>query len=420
MNRRHFLNLWPAGVAGMLQSCGTTGVTTTYPGGGFSGGGRVVLGVDRLAQDNFAILRGRRVGFITNQTSINGSGTPSRRVLQQGLGPGLTKLFAPEHGLDSRVRAGVSVPTVRDSMTGLTAHSLYGAHRKPTREMLQNIDVMVFDVQDIGSRSYTYISTMIVAMEACGEAGIDFVVLDRPNPMGGNLLSGPPIERGLKSFVGQVPVPYVHGMTTGEIAKMAVGRGWVTRGPKLMVVPMLGWQRGMAWGSTGLPWVATSPNIPYSYSPHYYATTGMLGGMGAVDIGIGTSKPFQVAGGRGVNGAQLAEFLSGQGFSGAQFRPYVSSKKAGFSGVEILLNPAAQPDVCALGVALCSEICRRAGGEPLRATSSGMLDLFHKVYGSRSLWSHLKQGTPWQSIAREWHDSLSSFRSQRQAYLLYS
>jgi uncharacterized protein YbbC (DUF1343 family) len=422
MNRRHFLHSTAAAsTAVALPGCLSTGNISPYPtGNASSSGGRVLLGIDRLAQDGFTALRGQRVALITNQTSINGSGTAVRRVLQNALGPRLVKLLTPEHGLDSRVRAGVHVATVRDSVTGLIAHSLYGAHRKPTREMLADVDVVVFDVQDIGCRSYTYISTMAVAMEACGEMGKGFLVLDRPNPLGGQRVQGPPIERRWKSFVGQVPVPYVHGLTAGELAKMIVGQGWGSASPQLMVVPMLGWSRGMSWGNTGLPWVATSPNIPYTTSPLYYATTGMLGGMSAVDIGIGTSKPFQFAGGRNINGAQMASDLTRYGLPGIQFRPYQSANKPGFSGVELNIQPNGNTDLCAVGVMLIQEVAKRTGGEPLRATSGSMLDLFHKVYGSNSLWTDLQRGRPWQDIAASWQSSLSSFQSQRQPYLLYS
>ena len=175
-----------------------------------------MLGVDVLASRGFDLLRGKRVGLITNHTSLTGRGEQTRRALQRALGGSLTALYAPEHGIDGSIKAGVHVSTRRDSVTGLTVYSLYGPTRKPTPAMLASIDVLVFDLQDIGCRSYTYISTMIVSMEAAAENGKLFVVLDRPNPMGGWRVEGPPLEPQWKSFVGQVPVPYVHGMTAGE------------------------------------------------------------------------------------------------------------------------------------------------------------------------------------------------------------
>ncbi|HCN76765.1 MAG TPA: hypothetical protein DIT13_06175, partial [Verrucomicrobiales bacterium] len=170
-------------------------------------GGPFILGIDFLAARNFDLLRGRRVGLITNHTSMTGRGEMTRVVMQRALGPALTALYAPEHGIDGTVGAGVHVSTRRDAVTGLTVHSLYGPTRKPTPQMLAPVDTLVFDLQDIGCRSYTYISTMAVAMEAATECGKHFVVLDRPNPMGGWRVEGPPLEARWKSFVGQVPVP---------------------------------------------------------------------------------------------------------------------------------------------------------------------------------------------------------------------
>ena len=229
----------------------------------------VQLGIDRLAADNFAPVRGKRVGLICNQTSVDGRGRPTRTVLQKALGRAFTSLYAPEHGIDGRAAAGVHVSSTRDRLTGLPVYSLYGDTRKPAPWMLANVDVVLFDLQDIGCRSYTYISTMALAMEACGEQGKDFIVLDRPNPINGQRVQGPPLERSWKSFVGQLPVPYVHGLTTGELARMANAEGWTGRRCRLTVVPMSGWQRGMTWNDTGLRWIPTSPNIPKSNAGFY-------------------------------------------------------------------------------------------------------------------------------------------------------
>ena len=238
MNRRDLLlRLLPGFAAtSSMVSCVGTGGNGAMPmqGGGFA------LGIDVLRGDNFAILRGKRVGLITNQTSADGRGTATRLVLQRALGPALTALFTPEHGLDGMEKAGNKIQTRRDNLTGVIAHSLYGSTRKPTPDMLASIDVMLFDLQDIGSRSYTYISTMVLAMQACGEQGKEFVVLDRPNPLGGLKVQGPPLEQRWKSFVGQVPIPYVHGMTAGELARMCNGQGWMGARPRLTVVPKIG------------------------------------------------------------------------------------------------------------------------------------------------------------------------------------
>ncbi len=388
--------------------------------GAGSAGGGVGLGIDRLAGTGFAGLRGKRVGLILNQTSVAGNGLPSRVVLQRGLGRQLTALYTPEHGLDGRERAGERVSSRRDRLTGLPAYSLYGDTRKPTAAMLAGVDVLLFDLQDIGSRSYTYISTMALAMEACAEQGKEFMVLDRPNPLGGLRISGPPLAPPWKSFVGQVPVPYVHGLTAGELARMINAQGWIKACPRLTVVPLAGWRRAMVWRDTGLRWIATSPNIPYAESPFYYAATGILGGLDGVDIGIGSGRPFEYAGGRGIEAGSFADALERRRLPGVRFRPYRSQVKPGFGGAQLQIDPHGATDLLGLAVLLASEVCRRTGNAPLRATTGDSRSLFHKVYGSDSLFGELQQGRPVGPIVASWQPSLEAFRRARQRHLLYN
>ncbi|WP_461785738.1 exo-beta-N-acetylmuramidase NamZ family protein [Prosthecobacter sp.] len=397
-----------------LVSCQMPAPQVAQPQAGY--GGSFMLGVDVLASRGFDLLRGKRVGLITNHTSLTGRGERTRTVFQQALGVNFTALYAPEHGIDGNIGAGIHVSTRRDSVTGLTVYSLYGPTRKPTPAMLAPIDVLVFDLQDIGCRSYTYISTMIVAMEAAAENGKQFVVLDRPNPLSGWRVEGPPLEAKWKSFVGQIPVPYVHGMTAGEIAMMACARGWVSRVPRLDVVKMQGWQRGMTWQDTGLRWHPTSPNIPHSISPFYYVTTGILGGATAVDIGIGTEEPFGYAGGSGIHSNALLAYCQRLNTPGVTFSPY---SKNGFGGVRIHIHPRNTTDLTALDVLLLAEINRLSGGKVVSRMSGSKLNLFNKVYGSESLYSDLRRGVPSTSIIARWQGWNQSFRSQRQRFLLY-
>jgi uncharacterized protein YbbC (DUF1343 family) len=395
-----------------LVSCQMPTPQVAQPQPGY--GGAFMLGVDVLASRGFDLLRGKRVGLITNHTSLTARGERTRTVFQRALGANFTALYAPEHGIDGNIGAGIHVSTRRDSVTGLTVYSLYGPTRKPTPAMLAPIDVLVFDLQDIGCRSYTY--TMIVAMEAAAENGKQFVVLDRPNPLGGWRVEGPPLEEKWKSFVGQVPVPYVHGMTAGEIAMMACSRGWVSRAPRLDVVKMQGWQRGMTWHDTGLRWHPTSPNIPHSISPFYYVTTGILGGATSVDIGIGTEEPFGYAGGSGINPNALLAYCQRLNTPGVTFSPY---SKNGFGGVRIHMSPRNTTDLTALDVLLLAEINRLSGGKVVSRMSGSKLNLFNKVYGSESLYSDLRRGVPATSIIARWQGWNQSFRSQRQRFLLY-
>jgi len=414
LTRRQFASGFA--LSSLLSACNTPpAYQPPAAGGGY--GGPFMLGVDVLASRGFDLLRGRRVGLITNHTSLTSRGERTRQLMQRSLSGGLTALYAPEHGIDGTVGAGLHIATRRDSVTGLTVHSLYGPTRKPTPAQLAPVDALVFDLQDIGCRSYTYISTMIVAMEAAAENGKLFVVLDRPNPMGGHRVEGPPLEAKWKSFVGQVPVPYVHGMTAGEIAQMACARGWVSRVPRMTVVKMQGWHRGMTWQDTGLRWQATSPNIPYATSPFYYVATGICGGAAAVDVGIGSDNPFGYAGGSGVNAQAMLATCRRWNTPGVTYSPY---QKNGFGGVKLHIHPRNSTDLTALDVMLLSEINRLTGGRAAARMSGSKLNLFHKVYGSDSLHRELMRGTPGATIAARWYGWVHSFRSQRQQHLLYA
>jgi uncharacterized protein YbbC (DUF1343 family) len=370
-----------------------------------------------LAHRNFDLLRGKRVGLITNHTSYTSRGERTRVVMQRALGPWLTTLFAPEHGLEGNESAGVNIADQRDPITGLPAYSLHGKYRKPQPFMLRNVDVLVFDVQDIGARSYTYISTMAVAMEAAAENGKLFVVLDRPNPLGGLRVEGPPLQSKWKSFVGQVPVPYVHGLTVGELAMMATKSGWLSHRPRLTVVRMQGWQRGFLWQDLRLRWHRTSPNIPYAVSPAYYVATGMLGGAALADVGIGTENPFGYAGGSGVSGQAMLAYCQSLRWPGVNFAAYSSRK--GFGGVRLSIDPRRAADLCALDIYLLAELNRQSRGRMLANMSSSQANLFHKVYGSDSLYYALKRGVSPAAIVSTWQESNARFRRARQAYLMY-
>lgn len=411
MNLRTFFLGVLAITALTLASCTTPSTQVHGP----SNGGPFRLGVDVLAGNNWDLLRGKRVGLICNQTSMTAGGLTTRAAMKRG-GVNLVALYAPEHGIDGTIKAGVHVRNVRDGQTGLPVYSLYGDTRKPTPAMLAPIDVLVFDLQDIGSRSYTYISTMVLAMEACGETGKEFVVLDRPNPLGGIRVEGPTVEPRWKSFVSQVNVPYVHGMTAGELAMMTAGQGWVSRRPNLRVVKMTGWNRGMLWDNTGLRWYRTSPNIPHSTSPLYYVTTGILGGAAAVDVGIGTENPFGYAGGSGVNGAAFCSYCQRLGFPGVRFTPY---SKNGFGGARLAIDGRTPSNLTALDVYMLAELNRQSRGRVLGRMSGSQINLFNKVCGSDSLRRDLMRGVTPQRIVSSWKGFEQGFRGRRQAYLMY-
>ncbi|MDB6075186.1 MAG: hypothetical protein JWO89_2826 [Verrucomicrobiaceae bacterium] len=376
-----------------------------------------MLGIDVLASRNFDLLRGKRVGLITNHTAYTGRGEMTRVVMKRALGANLTTLYGPEHGIFGTETAGKKVRDQRDPVTGLPVYSLHGDYRKPQPWMLKNIDVLVFDVQDIGCRSYTYISTMAVSMEAAAEAGKEFVVLDRPNPLGGQRVEGPPLESQWKSFVSQIPVPYVHGMTTGELALMIAAKGWIKRVPRVNVAKMQGWNRNMIWQDTGLRWHATSPNIPHAMSPAYYVATGILGSAASADVGIPWSgDPFTYAGAAGVNPDAMLAAARRWGFPGVSFSAY---QHGGDGGVRLSISPRSPENLTALDIYLTAELNRLSGGKVAGRLRGDELNLFNKVYGSSSFYSDLRRGANPATFVSRWQGSVNCFREARQRYLLY-
>jgi uncharacterized protein YbbC (DUF1343 family) len=373
----------------------------------------VQLGIDVLTAQDFAPLAGKRVGLVTNQTGVNSSGTKTRLVLKKNTN--LVALYAPEHGIDGTIAAGKYVSTRKDSATGLTIHSLYGPTRKPSAAMLKGVDVLVYDMQDIGVRSYTYISTMVKCMEACAENDVEFMVLDRPNPLGGNRVEGPGIESNWLSFVGQLPVPYIHGMTAGELAKMARAKGWAGANCKLTVIPMRGWSRGMTWNQTGLRWVQTSPNIPKPSSIVGYAATSIFGSLSGsgFDVGIGTGSPFEMGGFAGCDCGELTSILSGGGI------PCSSYDRNSAAGARLSVGFDSNVNLASINVYLLAAAQQQKKGS-IFARYKDKDGIFWKVYGSTDIKTQLEKGLSPKAIVAGWDRVVSAFQGARQGYLLYN
>jgi len=376
---------------------------------------QVELGIDVLKAHEFSILQGKRVGLVTNHTGIDADGVKTRKILAAAKGVHLVALFAPEHGLDGIVGAGKYVASRKDKLTGLPCYSLFGPTRKPTPAMLKGLDVLVYDMQDIGSRSYTYISTMAKCMEAAGEAGIPFVVLDRPNPLGGLRIEGPPMEPDWISFVGQLPVPYVHGMTTGELAQMANAKGWVQPKCNLTIVKMHNWQRTMTWKQTGLRWIATSPNIPYPTSPLYYVATGLVGEIEGIETGCGGTEPFQIAACKWADADKFTASMRSLDLPGVTFSTYVGK---GFQGSRLRIDPNSSADLCALGVYILAT-AQKTAPHSLFSGPASKYDIFYKCYGSTSIRTAIEKGVPPAKIVQSWAPANERFASERKPYLLY-
>jgi uncharacterized protein YbbC (DUF1343 family) len=371
----------------------------------------VRLGIDVLAGQGFAPLAGKRVGLVTNQTGTSSGGTKTRVILKKNVN--LVALYSPEHGIDGTVGAGKYVASRKDSATGLTVHSLYGPTRKPTPAMLQGVDVLVYDMQDIGVRSYTYISTMAKCMEACGETGVEFMVLDRPNPLGGQRIEGPGIDAKWRSFVGQLPIPYLHGMTAGELAKMANAKGWTEKRCKLTVIPMQGWSRDMLWNDTGLRWIQTSPNIPRASSVAGYAATSIFGSLEGCgfDVGIGVS-PFECGGMYGCDGNAFSAILRNGGIGCS---PYASK---GFAGAKLNISAGSPVNLAGINVYLLAAAQKQKKGS-IFARYRDSDNIFWKIYGSTDIRTQIEKGVAPQTIIAGWSRETQSFRGARQGYLLY-
>ncbi len=260
----------------------------------------VMLGIDVLEAEKFAAVAGKKIGLLTHPAGVNRRGESTINVLRRAPNVKLVALFGPEHGINGDAKAGDNIADTVDRRTGLPVYSLHGKTRKPTKEMLKGLDAVLVDLQDIGARSYTFISWMRYTMEACFENGVEVIVLDRPNPLGGLKVDGPPLDPEWVSYVGAFRVPYVHGLTMGELAKLAKQTPGVlavtervrNRG-KLTVVPMRGWTRSMLWPDTGLRWVPTSPFVPDFNAVVGYAMVGLGTEIGGWTSGIGTFYPFR-------------------------------------------------------------------------------------------------------------------------------
>lgn len=278
----------------------------------------VKVGIDRLFEPQYSgLVKNKRVGLITNHTGVDSQLSSNIKILKSHAH--LVAIFCPEHGIDGAARADEKIEHSKDR-DGIHIYSLHGETRRPTVEMLKDVDILLYDIQEIGCRSYTYISTLFYAMEEATKKGIPVVVLDRPNPMGGLVIDGPMLQEKWRSFMGYINVPYCHGMTVAELARYFNTEYKI--GCKLHIVPMEGWQRRMTFKETGLAWIPTSPYIPESDTPFFYASTGILGALGVVNIGIGYTLPFKVIGAPWIDGYHLAEKLNEQKLPGVKFVPF--------------------------------------------------------------------------------------------------
>jgi uncharacterized protein YbbC (DUF1343 family) len=340
-------------------------------------------------------------------------------------------LFGPEHGIYGDEKAAVPVDDKIDARTRLPVFSLYGKYRKPTKEMLRKIDVMVVDMQDVGVRCYTYVSCMRYVMEACFENGVGVVVLDRPNPLGGVLVDGPPMDSKWMSYVGAFRVPFVHGLTIGELAlfaKQTPGvlkvEDSVRRRGKLMVVPMLGWKRSMTWPQTGLRWIPTSPNIPTLDSVAGYPMTGLGGQLGKFRHGIGTPYPFRLLTFEGRSAAEIKSALDALNLPGLSFSIKTARNSSGkqVQGVYPIVSDWKSWQPTALAFHMMKLSAKWENPQPFAAAADAQATLFNKHVGSTSWWKELsvKGGkADVDKFLRLWKSQALQFRKASSKFFLY-
>ncbi|MFC0538515.1 DUF1343 domain-containing protein [Pelagicoccus mobilis] len=356
-------------------------------------GSKVQLGIDVLEANRFAELRGKKVGLLTHPAGVNRNGVSTIQVLHSARAVNLTTLFGPEHGIYGNEKADVPVLDKVDTRTGLPVYSLYGKYRKPTPEMLRNIDTLVVDLQDIGTRSYTFVSCMKLAIEACFENNKEVIILDRPNPLGGLKVDGPPMEAKWQSYVGAFRVPYVHGLTIGELARMAVstpGILQVTESQRLngdlKVITMEGWNRYMSWPQTGLKWVPTSPFIPDFESVVGYPMTGLGAQLGGFKHGIGSEYPFRCLRYGAMDIDKLHAELKACNIPGIAF---TKRKTKQGTGLYIRVTDWKTWRPTELSFYMMQLTAKFEAGNPFAAATDSKATLFNKHTGSSSWWNQL-------------------------------
>jgi uncharacterized protein YbbC (DUF1343 family) len=368
----------------------------------------VKLGDDQLLGKYSSLIDGKRVGLITNQTGVNSFGQSMIQLLAAYPKAKLAALYGPEHGIDGRASAGASVRSYMHPTLHIPVYSLYGDTRMPTGDMLKNIDVLVFDIQDIGARSYTFMSTLNYAMQAAKRYSKPIVVLDRPNPLGGVIADGPVLEDRFKTFVGVDNLPMTHGMTPGELAQFFNRK----IGASLSVVPMEGYKRTMVFQDTGLKWVQSSPYIPDLASVFGYSATGL--GEGTT---IYQADAFKWAGGKGINSQRFASLLNGAHLPGVRFVPY-SRGSAG--GVKLAITDwhAFNPAKTGIYVLAYAHSLNHFS-VPTSGKTQASIVMFDKIMGTDKIGAYLKQGFTPQQIEARYAAGLNKFKQDRKKYLIY-
>lgn len=395
------------------------------------GSATVKPGIEVLRDGGFKQLQGKRVGLVTNPSGVDHTLKSTVDILNEAPGVKLVALYGPEHGVRGNAHAGDAVSNDADPKTGVKVYSLYGKTLKPTAEMLKDIDVLVYDIQDIGCRSYTFYATMGVCMEACAENGKEFMVLDRPNPLGGNKVEGNLVEDGFYSFVSKYKIPYLYGLTPGELATYLNEEGLTAKKAKLTVIPMEGWNRSMKYRETGLPWVLPSPQVPTPEHAAFYAVSGVVGELYAFNTGIGYTLPFECFAETYINADSLADAMNALKLPGYNFRPinYKPFFKVGpeaskelkeVHGVQVYITDLDKADLT-----LCQfyfmQVVHQMYPEAkiFDANAKRGYGMFDKVMGTDQIRIRFSKNYKVADIIDYFNKDVASFKAQSSKYYLY-
>ena len=390
---------------------------------------KVKPGIEVLRDNGFAQLQGKRVGLITNPSGVDNDLKSTIDILHEAPGVTLTALYSPEHGVRGDVHAGDNVDNAVDPATGVPVYSIYGKTKKPTPEMLEDVDVLIYDIQDNGCRSFTFISTMGLAMDVCAELGKEFMVLDRPNPVGGNIVEGNLVEDSCFSFVSQFPIPYLYGLTPGELAQYLNEENLLQGGKKvnLSVIPMEGWTRDMDFRETGMPWVLPSPHIPNPEASLYYPMTGILGELYCMSIGVGYTLPFKLVCADWIDAEKFSKAMNDLNLPGVKFRPihikpfYSVGKGENIAGVEIYVTNKETAPLSLTNFYIMQELAKLYPEKlAFEIGDSKRYDMFDKVVGSKEIHKRFTENYNVDDIKDYWNKDVDSFKEKKAKYHLYN
>ena len=387
---------------------------------------KIKTGIEVLKSEDFKPLEGLRIGLVTNPTGVDNNLVSDIDLLHRAANVKLVALFGPEHGVRGSSHAGDAVDNDSDAATGLPVFSLYGKNRIPSDEMLQGIDALVYDIQDVGCRSFTYISTLYNVMKAAVRNYKKVVVLDRPNPLGGEKIEGNMTEDNCISFVSQFKIPYVYGLTPGELALYLNGEGLIPGGRcNLQVIKMKGWKRRMTYEDTGLHWVLSSPHIPEASTAPFYSVTGIIGELYNISIGVGYTLPFKLIGAEWIKAPEFAERMNNLRLPGVAFRPiyytpyYSVGKGKELQGVQVYFTDYRKASLCDVQWYALQELYKLYPDHDPLKEATDRHNMFDKVCGSFEVRRLFMKRHMWEDAKPYWDKDVASFRKIAKKYHLY-